>query len=222
MQQQIIPLFPLSIVVFPGHLVPLNIFEERYKKMIADCAGEEGRYEPFGISYENDGDVAAIGCAVTVTRRAEANAEGSFHIVCRARRRYRILQVYEDDAYLRGHVECFDDDEDDEADPALQALVKSRFRSLVDLAAKEAGAQIVDGQGVQEEAAMGLEKGDAWAIGAQARYAGDDERKRPATESGGVPGGVAPRPRGARGAKETSQVQRSRRGRLNLYSMTST
>ena len=60
MQQQIIPLFPLSIVVFPGHLVPLHIFEERYKKMIADCAGEEGRYEPFGISYENDGDVAAI------------------------------------------------------------------------------------------------------------------------------------------------------------------
>ncbi len=164
MQQQIIPLFPLSIVVFPGHLVPLHIFEGRYKKMIADCAGEEGRYEPFGISYENDGDVAAIGCAVTVTRRAEANAEGSFHIVCRARRRYRILQVYEDDAYLRGHVEFFDDDEDDEADPALQALVKSRFRSLVDLAAKEAGAQIVDGQGVQEEAAMGLEEGDAWAI----------------------------------------------------------
>ena len=117
MQQQIIPLFPLSIVVFPGHLVPLHIFEERYKKMIADCAGEEGRYEPFGISYENDGDVAAIGCAVTVTRRAEANAEGSFHIVCRARRRYRILQVYKDDAYLRGHVEFFDDDEDDEADP---------------------------------------------------------------------------------------------------------
>ena len=116
MQQQIIPLFPLSIVVFPGHLVPLHIFEERYKKMIADCAGEEGRYEPFGISYENDGDVAAIGCAVTVTRRAEANAEGSFHIVCRARRRYRILQVYEDDAYLRGHVEFFDDDEDDDDD----------------------------------------------------------------------------------------------------------
>ena len=164
MQQQIIPLFPLSIVVFPGHLVPLHIFEERYKKMIADCAGAGGPYRPFGISYENDGDVAKVGCAVTVTRRAEANAEGSFDIVCRARSRYRILEMYEDDEYLRGQVEFFEDDEDDEADPALQALVKSRFGSLVDLAAKEAGAQIVDGQGVQEEATKGLEEGDAWAI----------------------------------------------------------
>ena len=51
MQQQIIPLFPLSIVVFPGHLVPLHIFEERYKKMIADCAGAGGPYRQFGISY---------------------------------------------------------------------------------------------------------------------------------------------------------------------------
>ena len=49
MQEQTIPLFPLSLVVFPGHLVPLHIFEERYKKMIADCADEGGRYRPFGI-----------------------------------------------------------------------------------------------------------------------------------------------------------------------------
>ena len=164
MQEQTIPLFPLSLVVFPGHLVPLHIFEERYKKMIADCADEGGRYRPFGISYDNDGDVAGVGCAVTVMRRAEANADGSFDIVCRAQSRYRLLQGFEDEAYLRGRVEFFEDEEEDEADPALQELVRMRFRDLVELAAQEAGAQIVDGEGVQEDAARGLEEGDAWAI----------------------------------------------------------
>jgi Lon protease-like protein len=160
----IIPLFPLSIVVFPGHLVPLHIFEERYKKMIDDCAGPGGRYRPFGISLEQDGEVSGIGCAVVVQRRAEPGANGSFDIVCRARQRYRTLEVLTDEDYLQGRVEFFDDDDDDGADPALQALVKTRFRELVDLAAREAGAQIVDGKGVEEEAAQGIEEGNAWAI----------------------------------------------------------
>jgi Lon protease-like protein len=163
MQTQTIPLFPLSIVVFPGHLVPLHIFEERYKKMIADCTDVAGHNRPFGISYANDGDVAGIGCALVVVRQEEPKENGSFDIVCRARSRYRIVQLIEDGPYPRAQVEFFEDDKDDEADPALQGLVKARFGALVDLAAKEAGTQILDGQDA-EEAARGLEEGDAWAI----------------------------------------------------------
>ena len=163
MQKQTIPLFPLSIVVFPGHLVPLHIFEERYKKMIADCTDAGGRNRPFGISYANDGDVAGVGCALVVVRQEEPNENGSFDIVCRARSRYRIVQRIDDGPYPRAQVEFFEDDEEDAADPALQGLVKSRFGALVDLAAKEAGTQILDGQDA-EEAAKGLEEGDAWAI----------------------------------------------------------
>jgi ATP-dependent Lon protease len=163
MQTQTIPIFPLSIVVFPGHLVPLHIFEERYKEMIDDCTDAAGRNQPFGINYDDDGDVAGVGCTLVVVRREEAKADGSFDIVCRAGSRYRITQLIEDRTYLRGRVEFFDDDEDDEADPALQGLVKSRFGTLVDLAAKEAGTQILDGQDAAE-AAKGLEEGDAWAI----------------------------------------------------------
>ena len=164
MHREIIPLFPLSIVVFPSHLVPLHIFEVRYKKMITDCRGDDGHYQAFGISYENDGEVAGVGCAVTVVRRAEAKADGSFDIVCRAKSRYRIVELFEDEAYLRGRVEFFDDEEDDETDPALQELVKTRFRSLADLAAQEAGAKIVDGEGVEEEMGRGLEEGESWDI----------------------------------------------------------
>lgn len=163
MHTETIPLFPLSIVVFPGHLVPLHIFEPRYKEMVADCT-HGGASRVFGISFEEDGEVAGIGCAVTIMQRRPAEPDGSFDIVCRAQGRYRILEVFEDQAYLQAKVEYFDDDEDDEADPALQQLLKIRFRSLVDLAAQEAGSQIVDGQGAPEEAAEGLEEGNAWAI----------------------------------------------------------
>lgn len=159
----IIPLFPLSLVVFPGHLVPLHIFEERYKKMVADCATAGGDYRPFGISLEQDGRVLDIGCAVTVTRVTEKYEDGSFDVVCRARSRYRTVEAIDDGPYLRGRVEYFEDSAE-AVDPALQALVKERFRRLVDLAAAEAGTQILDGEGAKEAAAKGLEEGDSWAI----------------------------------------------------------
>ena len=63
---QTIPLFPLSIVVFPGHLVPLHIFEARYRQMIEDCAMADGSHQPFGISFDDNGKVAGTGCCVTV------------------------------------------------------------------------------------------------------------------------------------------------------------
>lgn len=156
----VIPLFPLSIVVFPGHIVPLHIFEDRYKRMVADCTGGDVD-EPFGICFENDGDIAEVGCAVTVSRITERYADGSFDVICRAGSRYRTVEVFEKRAYLMGRVEYFDDDDGD-PDPALQELVRQRFRSLVDLAAEEAGAHI--DEGAQEEAAKGLEEGDAFAV----------------------------------------------------------
>lgn len=163
--------------MFPGHLLPLHIFEERYKKMIADCAGQDGRYRPFGISWESDGEMATIGCAVTVQRKSDPGQDGSFDIVCRALTRYRTIEIIQEGQdYTQARVEFFEDEEEDEADPALQALVKKRFRSLIDLAAREAGAQIVDGQGVEEEPAQGIEEGDAWAV-AQ-RMGLESERKQ--------------------------------------------
>ena len=161
-QNDIIPVFPLSLVVFPGHLVPLHIFEERYKRMIADC-GSGGGQRPFGISFENEGRMAEVGCAVRVARQGEAAADGAFDIVCRAGSRYRLVEVIDERPYLRGRVEFFEDEEA-EADPALRALVATRFRDLADLAADEAGTQIVDGGQVREAAAPGVDDIGAWDV----------------------------------------------------------
>ncbi len=54
------PLFPLGLVLLPGEVVPLHIFEERYKTMIGECLEEESE---FGILWMGDDGLQEIGCA---------------------------------------------------------------------------------------------------------------------------------------------------------------
>ena len=49
---QELPLFPLKTVLFPGGLIPLNVFEDRYKDMMAECLDKDAR---FGIILIKDG-----------------------------------------------------------------------------------------------------------------------------------------------------------------------
>jgi Lon protease-like protein len=50
-----IPLFPLRSVLFPGGLLPLRIFEQRYLKMVRDCARNE---TGFGVCLIREGEEA--------------------------------------------------------------------------------------------------------------------------------------------------------------------
>ena len=56
-------LFPLSLVSFPTKIVPLHIFEERYKSLILDCVNNQSE---FGIIYKNDSGLAKFGCSMKV------------------------------------------------------------------------------------------------------------------------------------------------------------
>ena len=53
------PLFPLGLVLLPEEVVPLHIFEERYKLMIGECLDEE---REFGIVWLSDDGLQEIGC----------------------------------------------------------------------------------------------------------------------------------------------------------------
>ena len=57
------PLFPLGIVALPGELIPLHIFEERYKTMIEECLGQE---REFGIVWLSDDGLREVGCACAI------------------------------------------------------------------------------------------------------------------------------------------------------------
>ncbi|MFI5123138.1 MAG: LON peptidase substrate-binding domain-containing protein, partial [Vicinamibacteria bacterium] len=73
-----LPIFELPLVLLPGELLPLHIFEERYKRMIARCL-EDG--EPFGIVFrDDDGGARRIGCEARVTEVTGRFDDGRLNI----------------------------------------------------------------------------------------------------------------------------------------------
>lgn len=103
---KLLPLFPLQLVAFPGSVIPLHIYEPRYREMVgeAETFGTE-----FGIVLSRDGGIVNAGCAVVVESILERYPDGRFDVLTRGMRRFSILSVNEDLEYLRGEVEFFED-----------------------------------------------------------------------------------------------------------------
>jgi Lon protease-like protein len=122
------PLFPLGMVAVPHEIVPLHIFEERYKEMIADCI-EDGR--EFGIVWASDDGLKANGCAMEVTEVLERHEDGRMDILTRGTRPFRILEEHFDHVYPAGEVE-FLDDKDEAPDPPTVDAAHEAYGSLVE------------------------------------------------------------------------------------------
>ena len=129
---RLIGLFPLGIVLLPGEVVPLHIFEERYKKLIGEHL-EEGE---FGIVLAEEDSVRECGTAARVTRLMEEMDDGRMNILVEGGRRFRIVQVVtpEDTEadYLRAEVDYYRDSEP-EAPPALREATLEVFGKMLRL-----------------------------------------------------------------------------------------
>src|SRR4051794_29204348 len=121
------PLFPLQLVALPSELVPLHIFEERYKTMIARCLEEP---TDFGIVWVADDGLRPIGCACEVAEVLERFEDGRINLVARGTRPFRIETRQDELPYPAATVE-FLTDGDDTADPELQAETQAAYAELV-------------------------------------------------------------------------------------------
>jgi Lon protease-like protein len=124
------PLFPLGIVALPSELVPLHIFEERYKAMMARCL-EEG--SEFGIVWLADDGLRPIGCACEIAEVLERMPDGRLNLLARGTRPFRIEARQDELAYPAGVVE-FLDDRDEETDPAAADVAHAVYSDLVEQA----------------------------------------------------------------------------------------
>jgi Lon protease-like protein len=124
------PLFPLGLVALPSELVPLHIFEERYKTMIARVQEEEGE---FGIVWVSDDGLRPVGCACEIAEVLERMPDGRLNLVARGTRVFRIEARQEELAYPAGVVE-FLEDRDEEADPEAAAEAHATYADLVEQA----------------------------------------------------------------------------------------
>jgi Lon protease-like protein len=121
------PLFPLALVALPGELVPLHIFEERYKTMMGECldAGSE-----FGIVWMADDGLKEIGCACTIERVLERMDDGRMNLLARGTRPFRVLERQAHLAYPAGVVQ-FVQDSADEPDAKLAGDARAAYADLV-------------------------------------------------------------------------------------------
>ncbi|HEU4975597.1 MAG TPA: LON peptidase substrate-binding domain-containing protein [Baekduia sp.] len=100
------PLFPLGIVALPHEIVPLHIFEPRYRTMIAACLEEGGE---FGIVWATDDGLKTNGCAMEVAEVLERHPDGRLDILTRGTRPFRLVEEHFDQPYPSAQVEFLDD-----------------------------------------------------------------------------------------------------------------
>jgi Lon protease-like protein len=113
------PLFPLGLVALPTELVPLHIFEERYKTMVERCLDEEIE---FGIVWMSDEGLRPIGCACEIAEVVERMEDGRLNLIARGTRPFRIEARQDELPYPAGTIEFLADrTEDPDAEAAQEA-----------------------------------------------------------------------------------------------------
>jgi len=150
---EMLPLFPLGAVLYPGMLLPLHIFEERYRQLVRDLLeGPEPRQ--FGVIAIRKGretgidgvnglrSLYEIGCTATL-RRVERHDDGRYDIVTVGAQRFRLCGLDETRPYLQGEVEMLADETIDPAaaGPAVRAI-GAAFREYLDALTEWGGAAV--------------------------------------------------------------------------------
>jgi Lon protease-like protein len=135
-------MFPLGMPLLPGGILPLHVFEDRYRQMLSDClavderGGTEGRAE-FGQVLITRGreagggdERAMIGTAAQIVR-VEALDTGTFAVVAVGTRRIAVDRWLDDDPYPRAEVSDFPDLVATDLDHAVfAARAEELYRSL--------------------------------------------------------------------------------------------
>jgi Lon protease-like protein len=127
------PLFPLGLVMLPTEVVPLHIFEERYKLMIGSCIEDETE---FGIVWLAEGGLREVGCSASVAQVLERMDDGRMNVLVRGERPFELRRRIEDMPYPAGDVEFLEDDDAD-PDEELAAEARESYADLVELVTDE-------------------------------------------------------------------------------------
>jgi Lon protease-like protein len=131
-----LPLFPLNVVLFPGTVLPLHIFEPRYCQMIVDCQIED---KPFGVVLVKTGSEFMREEVYTIGTLAEIHNlklldDGCYDLIAVGIRRFRIVSQHHDMPYLSALVEPFEDEKNPEGHvDSLVPQGRSLFETYLNL-----------------------------------------------------------------------------------------
>ncbi|MET0423860.1 MAG: LON peptidase substrate-binding domain-containing protein [Actinoplanes sp.] len=151
-----LPVFPLGTVLFPGLVLPLHIFEERYRALVRELvAGPADAPHEFGVvtlrrgveapspDVEDDpdsdppavktDDLYDVGCTAELRQVTEL-PDGRFDIMTVGRRRFRLIDVHQgEEPYLTAEIDWLPDETPDEIAELLAPRALAAFRTYLDL-----------------------------------------------------------------------------------------
>lgn len=145
-----LPLFPLGTVLFPGLLLPLHIFEDRYRQLVRDLADgpEPRRFGVIAIRHGRETGVDGIqalyeiGCTA-ILRQVKPLEDGRYDLVTVGTQRFRLASLDDSGPYLRCRVDLLTEEAGDEA-AAAQAVrvVRDGFRAYLNALTERGVTQI--------------------------------------------------------------------------------
>ncbi|KAI0523340.1 hypothetical protein KFK09_005735 [Dendrobium nobile] len=100
-----LPLFPLPLVLFPGAILPLQIFEFRYRILMHTLLATDLR---FGVIFSDAGVVAPVGCVGEIVKH-ERLVDDRFFLICKGQERFRVLDLVRTRPYLVARVAWLED-----------------------------------------------------------------------------------------------------------------
>lgn len=117
------------MVLLPEEVVPLHIFEERYRTMIGECLEQETE---FGIVWTDDDGLRDVGCAAEVAQLIERMEDGRVNVLVKGTRPFRLLREIEDMPYPSGEVAWLEEDPDAQEDAEVAAGARRAYADLVE------------------------------------------------------------------------------------------
>jgi Lon protease-like protein len=117
----LLPLFPLDLELLPGVPLTLHIFEPRYKKMIKECLDHKCA---FGMIRSKEESLAGIGCTAEIMNVLKKYPDGRMDILVEGKKRFEVLQVNQQRAFLQAEVFYLQD----ENEPAAADDIKKAIR----------------------------------------------------------------------------------------------
>jgi Lon protease-like protein len=123
-----LPIFPLSVVLFPGTPLPLHIFEPRYRRMLADCLEGDRR---FGITPAGRDDEmpapGTVGCVAEIRVNQEL-PDGRSNIIVLGQQRFVLTRAMDDAApYFVAMVQTFEEETGSEPPGEIAGRLREAF-----------------------------------------------------------------------------------------------
>jgi Lon protease-like protein len=139
----VLPMFPLGTVLLPGGVLPLHVFEPRYRQLVIDCLADDTGEPEFGVTMIERGSEVGGGDQRSnvgvIARMVQVRAldDGRYALLAVGTRRFRVLAWLPDDPYPLADVDEWPDVDADAPElPSRVAQLTARLTDVLAVAAE--------------------------------------------------------------------------------------